>query len=458
MESRAGFLKRLSRAYFEIMDHATSWFVASRMLGFISSPVTLVLIGLNLTPVQQGYFYTLYNILSFIVFFELGLGGVLIYIIGHHTSGIVWNSRKDISGPPETMRWLSGLFRKIVVWYGAMGIAFLAIVLPVGYYVLSSSKGLPASEYVPPFILTVVMFGICVFLGGFSSLVEGTGCIHRVKRMQFFQGVAGASGVILGLALHFGLWAVAFGQIAAFFVLGGWVLSYREIFRKLVVDRKHSQTVRWSKEVLPLQWRIAVTWLSGYFINMSFVPILFAYRDPIEAGQMGMELKVSGALYLVSVGLVTTKAAKLSGLAVSDRAAFFRMVRHNALAAIGLSFAGAAALAVLLLLLKDWWPSFPQRLLPFWPTMAIMGVSILAAGLSSLQVYARAQKQDPFIWANLTTAACVVVITFYTAINMDASAMAYGYFLVVLLISVPMHLYFLRFVKLLPEPLSTKSE
>ena len=42
------------------------------------------------------------------------------------------------------------------------------------------------------------------------------------------------------------------------------------------------------------QWRIAVSWLCSYFTVQVFIPILFALRGPIEAGQMGMSLSIAG--------------------------------------------------------------------------------------------------------------------------------------------------------------------
>jgi hypothetical protein len=450
-------IRRARGAVSGIMDNATNWFVASRVAGIITSPITIALVGLRLSATMQGYFYTMYSVLNLIVFFELGLGGVLIYVIGHRAHELVWTADNEITGPPPAVNWLSGLFRKLVTWYGGMALAFTITVLPLGYFLLSSQKGLPQNTYLPPFILFAAAFAAGIFLDGFSALVEGTGRIGEVKRMQFFQGIAGAAAVIFGLAANFGLWAVAFGQCAALFVLARWVFGYRDSFRQLMRGSARAEPFNWRKEVLPLQWRLAVTWFSGYFINMCFVPVLFAFRGPLEAGQMGMVLRLSSALYVISIGLVTTKAAKLSALAASDRHAFSRTIRHNAIAAVAMSASGAIVFGVLVVALQHWWPSFTYRILPLGACMSVMGVAVAGAGLSSLQAYARAQKQDPFVWANMATAVCVIAMTLFTALKMDASAMAYGYLGVILLVSTPLHIYSLRFVRAVVPSIAEKS-
>ena len=60
------------------------------------------------------------------------------------------------------------------------------------------------------------------------------------------------------------------------------------------------------------QWRIAVSWMCGYFIFQLFVPVLFAYRGPLEAGQMGISLSISNVLASVAISWVNTKAARLA--------------------------------------------------------------------------------------------------------------------------------------------------
>ncbi|GAA0542071.1 hypothetical protein FHS83_000221 [Rhizomicrobium palustre] len=444
--------QRISKAALSVLDPATAWFIATRLFGIVMSPLTLAIVAAFLSPIEQGYFYTIFSILSLIVFFELGLGGVVIFIVGHRGAEISWGKMKQLTGTPDILSWIGAVYRKIAAWYGVMAVAFFVVVAPIGCLLLSSKTALPPATYLVPFIFVVLLFSVNIFQDGTAAFLEGTGRIKEVKRAQFMSGAAGSLALLLALLLHSRLWSIVISEIATVTVLGVWLYSYRSaLFGLLKSVSSDTSAVSWRDEILPLQWRIALTWLSGYFINMAFVPILFALRGPIEAGQMGMALKISGALYTLSIGLVSAKSAKLSAMAASDYPGFLRLLRHSALAAAGLSAAGALAVLVAMIVLKFVWPAFLDRLLPMGPMMAIMGVPVIGAIATSMQIYARTQKQDPFVWANMITAVCVTSVTLFTAYKMDASAMAYGYFAVLALISIPLHIYSLRHVKRLPR-------
>ena len=72
--------------------------------------------------------------------------------------------------------------------------------------------------------------------------------------------------------------------------------------------------IRWNQEVWPFQWRIAVSWLSGYFLFWIFNPVLFAFRGPVEAGKMGMSLSLANAIQAIAVSWVSTKSAPFGTL------------------------------------------------------------------------------------------------------------------------------------------------
>ena len=67
----------------------------------------------------------------------------------------------------------------------------------------------------------------------------------------------------------------------------GFVVSRRRLLGPLLQYPTQDERVDWRTEIWPFQWRLAVSWLCGYFTFQLFNPILFAVRGPIEAGQMG---------------------------------------------------------------------------------------------------------------------------------------------------------------------------
>ena len=58
-------------------------------------------------------------------------------------------------------------------------------------------------------------------------------------------------------------------------------------------------------EIFSLQWRIAVSWVSGYFIFYFFTPLIFMIYGPVVAGQFGLTFNMIRSLSTVSLSFIT---------------------------------------------------------------------------------------------------------------------------------------------------------
>ena len=144
--------------------------------------------------------------------------------------------------------------------------------------------------------------------------MEGCGFVPNVARLRLAQAMTGSSLAWLALAAHHGLFAPAMIIAGNAGVASFWLFLRRELLVPLMRHRSGEHRIHWMKEVWPFQWRIAVSWLSGYFIFQLYNPVLFAFRGAIVAGQMGMSLSLSIALVTVAVSWVNTKAAPFGTL------------------------------------------------------------------------------------------------------------------------------------------------
>ena len=102
-----------------------------------------------------------------------------------------------------------------------------------------------------------------------------------------------------------------FGMASASLV---WLTGKRKLLLGLLRHHAGTHRIRWNQEVWPFQWRIAVSWLCGYFLFWIFNPVLFAFRGPVEAGKMGMSLSLANAIQAIAVSWVSTKSAPFGTL------------------------------------------------------------------------------------------------------------------------------------------------
>ena len=74
-----------------------------------------------------------------------------------------------------------------------------------------------------------------------------------------------------------------------------------------------TERVGYISEIFPYQWRIALSWISGYFIFQLFNPVLFATEGAV-VGQMGMTLQALNAIQAFSMNWLYTKVPLYSRL------------------------------------------------------------------------------------------------------------------------------------------------
>lgn len=72
--------------------------------------------------------------------------------------------------------------------------------------------------------------------------------------------------------------------------------------------------MQYMQEIFPYQWKIALSWISGYFIFQLFNPVLFATEGAVVAGQIGMTLAALNGIQALSLSWLNTKIPLYSQL------------------------------------------------------------------------------------------------------------------------------------------------
>ena len=246
------------------------------------------------------------------------------------------------------------------------------------------------------------------------SFLEGCGYVPEVARLRFIQSICGSLLAWCALASHHGLFApsmMLLGMAASAFV---WLARRRKLLLGLLRYQTGSDRIRWTEEVWPFQWRIAVSWFCGYFIFFLFNPVLFAYRGPVAAGQMGMSLSLINAIQNIAVSWVSTKSAPFGTLIARKQYeqldhTFFQAIRQ----AFAVSLAGALTAWVGCVSLNLLHLRFAQRLLDPLSLGLLLIYMMVNVIVFAEAFYLRAHKQEVF-FINSVVGAVIVTITTLT--------------------------------------------
>ncbi len=380
------------------IDRAIAYTILARAWGSLSGLVTVALIARTLSREQQGYYYTFGSLVALQIVFELGFSVVILQLATHEAAHLSIGQDGLILGDARPIARLASVLQKAVLWYSIAAALMGLVLLPVGWRFFATSPGSAETAWRGPWIAVVLASCFTFQIDPVFSFLEGCGFVSRVARTRTVQAVTGSILAWGALALHHGLFAPAM-VIAGQAVVGfGFLLGRRPLLLGLLRTKAGKFAVRWSEEVWPFQWRIAISYASGFLIFQLFNPVLLRYFGPVIAGRMGMSLNLSNALAGVAISWIATKAAP-----------FGAMIARREFAELDRTFFRAAGQALLLcgfgsivvwcidLGMVHYGVRFAQRLLPPLPLGLLLITMVLNQAVASMALYLRAHKQEKFL-------------------------------------------------------------
>ncbi len=277
-----------------------------------ATPLTLLLVIWSLSPKEQGYYFTFASLQALQVFFELGLTGVIMQFASHEMAKLEWTNENVLAGDERNKHRLISLLRFTVSWYLKIS-TLVFITLLIGGFWFFSSSGDKASHslWMIPWLLVCIGSTLQMFSLPFIGIAEGCGKISEIYAMHFKQSIVSSIVLWIGLLCGWGLYACGL-QILSYVAVG--CLLYKKVFGAAFRDlwstnHKKEFSISWKNEIWPLQWKISLSWLCGYFIGQFVHPIIFKYSGAEAAGRYGLTLKIVDSIAQISYSWVTTKSA-----------------------------------------------------------------------------------------------------------------------------------------------------
>ena len=372
--------------------------------------VTLIFVTHFLSPIEQGYFYTLASLAALHMALDLGLSTVLVQFSAKEFIGLSWGAGGVVLGG-NSSRFLT-LVRLSIRWYCIAAVIFLFI-YPAGIVFIGNSHGDPGYSWHGPWALLICATAVCLMALPALSLTEGSGRVAEVYLIRLIQGVIGAVTVWTVLAMGGGLYAVAMMPTISAVVACIWLFIRR---RRMILQafREKNFNFHWKVEVWPFQWRIGGSWFAGYALVSMHVPVLFQTRGPIEAGQMGITMTIANMLTLLSLSWVTAKIPSMSRFVTIKDWVHLDEVYWQAFRMSCLTFVSGAMGFMILRFVLEWTP-YGKRFLPVMETAELL----LAMGCYHVYglfgAYLRAHFREPFLLPSLIGAILTAGTTIWAA-------------------------------------------
>ena len=454
------------------VDKAVSFSVLSRFWLLFAGPITAILIATFFSPELQGYHYTFASLLSLQVFAELGLGTVIIQFAAHEWSKLQIDKQGFISGDQIALERLRSIFRFSLKWY-AIASALFVFGLAIGGSIFFSAKSDPNIVWFAPWLALCILTGANLTLTSAWSILEGCNQVAKAQYYRMIVNITTSIAVWLSVLGGLNLWTAAAWNLVSFIcALVLFYKGYKNFFKSLFGVSNGSSKVDWLKEMLPLQWRIAVTWLCSYFIFSLFtifiivlivlIPlsllgvlvwqeaaqfygeftqnngqdgILIRFEGPIVAGQMGMTWSIVAAVSAIAGAWPNTRVPYFGVLVAQKRFGeldrLFYKITKIATAVALLGAIGAWSVIYGLNIIEH---RLATRLLPPLPS-AIFLLAIVFHILSiPMFLYLRAHKKEPTMLVSVVSAILILIFNLVLGKKYGVTGMAAGYLFVNILI------------------------
>jgi hypothetical protein len=412
------------------VDRAIAFTVLARGIQILGSTGTVLLILRFLTPVEQGYYYTLLSLVSLQVVFELGFSFVILQMAAHECAHLTLHADGRIEGDAVAHARLASILQKAFRWYLFAAVILCASLLPVGVYFFSwHARATSPVAWHGPWTVAVFATAFLFFLNPFFSFLEGCGQVWQVGRMRFNQALLGAAMSWGALLAHHGLYSPGMVNLGYTVASLMFLYSRRHLCLGLLRYPVGERAVSWRSEVWPFQWKIAVSWACAYFTIQIFTPVLFAYRGPAEAGQFGLSLSITIYLSALVIGWMSTKAAAFGQMIARDelpqlRRLFSRTLRQSLVVLVGLCTACEAGVIAL----QYFSPRLAARMASPQIFALLLLTSVSGFVVQSMAIYLRSFKREPFLVQSVVVAVFTVILALLAAKVWSVTGVALSYF------------------------------
>lgn len=427
------------------INPAVSWGLLAKLMQGLAGPITVLLIAIYFSPWVQGYHYTFANLLAAQILLELGLSGVIVTFAAHESAKVTLDGNGRVIGDEESLARLRSLASGAFKWF-TCGAVVLSIGLAVGGSLfLGSRPESTAISWHAPWLTLCAMTAAYFAVTPAWALLQGCGQVMQINRYKFFEGVMRNLVFCICIVAGAELWSAVITSIficvAAFTYL---FLAYGKFFESLLFHATPLRSI-WKSEVMPFQWRIAISYASGYVIFSLFTPVQFYLHGPVVAGQMGLSWALVGGVSGLAYTWVQVNAPEFGKLIATRQ---YTQLDALALRIAGKQLAIAICLSVVALLviwlLQAYYGLLASRFLPLLP-IALFLVAETMNQVSYVQsTYLRAFKKEPFMGLSVLQAIVVGVGTFVLSAEFGPMGAAISYIVGVTLVVTIGSMIFMR--------------
>lgn len=341
---------------------------------------------------------------------DVGFGIVLVQFVSHEWAYLGYNENGEVSGNQNAMVRLASLIRLSTKWYFGVAILFI-ILIGIGGFFFIGLQHKNFTQFALPWFLLIMAVSFSILLSPIRSLLEGSNQIAKNQTTLLLATVAGAIVMWLSVYFNCGLYALCNGMAVTVIVSFILLKKPAQKFFKLKDIKTGSDASFWKKEFRGQQLKIGASWLLGYFMLQSFVPMAFKLISPVEAGKIGATMQLFNFVNMVGMVWVNVVGPRFGILgAKKDYSAIQQLVRST----LRKSLVSSLLISIFILfgvyIARRLNLHQADRFSDFSTIILILSAGVTAQVSNVVTTAIRFQKKEPFL---IPTFACTVLQIFF---------------------------------------------
>lgn len=423
-------------------DRTVLYSIATKMWGIMSGSISIFLVVSYFSKIQQGYYYTFSSILALQIFIEMGIGSVIQQFASHEWAKLNFDENGEIVGDSNALSRLISIAKISFRWFFS-GSGIVVIGLSIGGFFFFKSSNNTDQGWISPWFFLCFFTGISFVLTPMWSLLEGCNQVRKLYGFRFLQGIIINFSVWVSIILGIGLWAAAVSSIVSIICAVVFIRkNYYNFFLTLFFKKVTGPKISWQSDMLTMQWKVAISWISGYFSFFLFTPILFRFQGAEIAGQFGMTWSIVSVLGSIGIAWLSPKVPQFA-IYVSQKnyveldRLFWKVVK----VVLGITCLLTFLFWLLIYLINTHQTGitikFSSRLISPMPLAFLLIAQTLQIVSVPFSSYMRAHKKEPVMFLSVLQGVLIALATYFCGRYYSVTGIALSY-MIINMISLPL--------------------
>lgn len=284
--------------------------LVNRVWNVVKGPFTTLFQILFLTPSQQGMWYSFTSIGALSSLAELGFTTIITQFISHEYVYVELLDEEIVASSEHKDKIVS-LIRYAIKFYTIIVLLLILILSIVGINFFYNESIFVRFSW----IIYSISGGISLYVSLFQAIYCGFNKIYETQRNIFVGSIIVT--ILNWMLLFLGLNVLTLGlcSIISSFIMA-FLLYYENPFLwKFVFYHKVSKKYNWKNEILTLQGKYAISFISGYFIFNIFSPMIYKIDGAEISGQFGMTALIISSICNFAYSIADSKIPLLNMMA-----------------------------------------------------------------------------------------------------------------------------------------------